>query len=64
MGAVPTVNYKLLRDLPNVAVGNIFEGTPYFVDVIDSMGEIHRYYKQNIHNFDDWFGVVKESIKE
>lgn len=60
MEELPTVHYKLLKDLPNVTAGDIFEGTPDFVDVVNIRGEIYRYHKKYIDKFDEWFEVVKE----
>lgn len=60
MEELPTVHYKLLKDLPNATVGSIFEGTPDFVDVIDNRGEIHRYHRKYTDNFNIWFEIVKE----
>ncbi len=59
MEELPTVHYKLLKDLPNATAGNIFEGTPDFVDVVDVRGETYRYHKKYIDKFDEWFEVVK-----
>ena len=64
MEELPIVHYKLLKDMPNVTAGNIFDGTPDFVDVVDARGETYRYYKEYIDKFDEWFEVVKEDKNE